>query len=59
MKPILVLSRESLSAIVALKKKNLTILLAFKGHQSIMKLLLEESLSSDVETAALKPSHKS
>ena len=50
----LVAGEGNLAAIVALKKANPTILFATNGHQSIMKLLLEGSVSSDIETAALE-----
>jgi hypothetical protein len=50
----LVAGEGELSAIVALKKADSSILLDSNGHQSIMKLVLEDSVSPEIETAALE-----
>ena len=50
----LVAGEGELSAVVALKKADPTLLLQANGHQSIMKLVLEDSISREIETAALE-----
>lgn len=50
----LVAGEGELAAIVALKNADPKVLLEANGHQSIMKLVLEDSIAGEIETAALE-----